>query len=63
MCGIIKYIGKNNGYILVYDEVLYYFEFSSIDFDMNRLKEGLEVRFQEKINGSIAYAIDIMLLI
>lgn len=65
MSGFIKYIDKNqgNGYILGYDDVSYYFEFSSLDFAIDLLKEGLEVRFQSKINGLITYAIDISLLV
>lgn len=61
--GFINYfdINKNYGYITGYDNELYYFEFSSLNFPLNYLTKNLDVLFVARQNDMMLYALNINL--
>lgn len=61
--GFICYFNfqKSYGYITGYDNELYYFEFSSLNFSPDYLVKDLDVLFEANQNDLMPYALNINL--
>lgn len=63
MPGVVVFLDKSDnwGYILGYDDIKYYFSFSSVNFLESYLKEKLEVKFEPVVIDSVPCAFDVIL--
>ncbi len=59
--GLVKWFdySENCGYIIGYDDKMYYFLFDNLLFEPDYLKSGLEVKFTLNNYFNIEYASDI----